>query len=288
MLSRMQGSAQRSTTTSLCCAINWLSLAGLEGPREGWLRTIREAGYDGVQFIEPLDVDLVAAARSCGLKVAGSGRVNAPEDAERLAVEARGAGLACLTVHVGWGYEDDVDAVTLIEAILEASAKHGVPLFVETHRATLFQDMWRAVQFVRRYPDLRFNADFSHWYTGSEMVYGGFEKKLAFIQPVIERARFVHGRIGNPGCMQVDIGRGDGGEPFVDHFRTMWRRVFAAFLQNRKPDEVLWFAAELLGPEICYARTFAGKEESDRWEQSLVLTRIARECFAEAPGEREG
>jgi len=28
---------------------------------------------------------------------------------------------------------------------------------------------------------LEFNGDFSHWYTGQEMVYGGFENKLAFI-----------------------------------------------------------------------------------------------------------
>lgn len=26
--------------------------------------------------------------------------------------------------------------------------------------------------------------------------------------------------------------------------------------------------------------TLEGKEESDRWQQSLVLTQIARDCFA--------
>jgi hypothetical protein len=45
------------------------------------------------------------------------------------------------------------------------------------------------------------------------------------------------------------------------------------------------FAAELLAPGIFYARTFQGMEESDRWQQSLLLTQIARECFAEAQGK---
>ena len=121
-------------------------------------------------------------------------------------MEAREAGLECLTLHVGWGYEDEDEATQLIEAVLDASARYSVPLYVETHRATLFQDIWRTVQFVRRFPQLQFNGDFSHWYTGLEMVYGGFENKLACIQPVIERIRFLHGRIGNPGCMQVDVG----------------------------------------------------------------------------------
>ncbi len=52
---------------------------------------------------------------------------------------------------------------------------------------------------------MRFNGDFSHWYAGQEMVYGGFEKKFAFIQPVIERVRFLHGRISSPGCIQVAV-----------------------------------------------------------------------------------
>jgi pentose-5-phosphate-3-epimerase len=58
-------------------------------------------------------------------------------------------GHECATLHVGWGMEDDDEASRLIESILEASAKSGLPLNVETHRATIFQDMWRTVQFVK-------------------------------------------------------------------------------------------------------------------------------------------
>lgn len=227
---------------------------------------------------------LVDAARAQGLGVCGSGRVNHPKDAYRLAEEAREAELECLTLHVGWGYEDDDEAARLIEAVLDASARHSVPLYVETHRATLFQDIWRSVQFTHRFPQLQFNGDFSHWYTGLEMVYGGFENKLGFIQPVIERVRFVHGRIGNPGCMQVDVGDMENASklPFVAHFRTLWTRVFAAFLRRSSPQESICFAAELLASSIYYAREFRGSEESDRWQQSLILTQIARECFDEA------
>jgi hypothetical protein len=88
----------------------------------------------------------------------------------------------------GWGYE----AVRLIEAVLGASSRRSMPLHVETHRATIFQDIWRTVQFVHQFPQLEFKSHFSHWYTGLEMVYGGFENKLSFIQPAIERVRFLH------------------------------------------------------------------------------------------------
>lgn len=268
---------------TLRCYMNWLALNGLPEFPCGALKAIREAGYDGVQLIAPLDVALAAEARELGLGVCGSGRVNRPEDASRLAAEARAAGLECLTLHVGWGLEDDSEAHRLIEAVLAAASEYAVALYPETHRATVFQDMWRSVQFVRRFPELRFNGDFSHWYTGQEMVYGGFESKLEFIRPVLDRVRFLHGRIGNPGCMQVDIGDGDSERhPYVGHFRALWQAAFKGFLRTAEASDSICFSPELLAPGIYYARTFQGREECDRWQQSLLLCRIARECFATA------
>src|SRR5260370_12637672 len=116
------------------------------------------------------------------------------------------------------------------------------------------------------------------------MAYGDFEKKAAFIQPVIDRVHFLHGRIGNPGCMQVDIGDIDHARdlPCVGHFQILWTKVFAAFLRRSRPEATFILASELLASNVYYARTFGGKEESDRWSQSLVLMDLARRCFAEA------
>jgi hypothetical protein len=266
----------------LRCYFNWLALDGLGPFADGAVAAIKAAAYDGIQFVEPVDEAALAEARACGLGVCGSGRVNLPSDAGPIALAAADAGLECLTLHVGWGMESDDLGARLIESVLDASERYGVPLYVETHRATLFQDMQRTVVFVGRFPELRFNGDFSHWYTGSEMVYGGFEKKLAYIAPVVERVRFVHGRIGTPGCMQVAVAKDDAA-PYVGHFRELWTRCFAAYLRDLAPaQEFLTFAPELLAPGIYYARTFGGAEESDRWEQSLLLMGMARECFVEA------
>jgi len=266
----------------LLAYMNWLTLEGLQEPPEGWLCAIRDAGYDGVQFIEPLSTTLVEQALAMGLRICGSGRVNVPEDAERLAAEARRHNLECLTLHVGWGNEEDDEAIWLIEAVLRASIRHDLPMYVETHRATIFQDTWRTVNFVRQFPQLRFNGDFSNWYTGLEFVYGDFDRKLAFIRPIIERTEFIHGRISNPCVMQVDVGSFEESArlPFVQHFRTMWTQVFECFIRRRGAGAAIAFAPELLSARIFYAREIDGQEESDRWQQSLVLTRIARDCMA--------
>jgi sugar phosphate isomerase/epimerase len=267
----------------LRCFMNIQAFDSMPQRPSASLEALRDAGYEGVQFIQPLDRARKEEALRLSLDVCGSGRVNAPADAEPLAKEARDEGLECLTLHVGWGTENDDQAASLIDAVLAASAKYSIPLYPETHRATIFQDPWRTVQFLARFPSLEFNGDFSHWYTGTEMVYGGFEMKLDFIRPALERIRFIHGRISSPGCMQVDVGDGNAeGHPYVGHFRELWTESFLGFLKRKPAADRFCFAPELLGPDIYYARTFGGSEESDRWEQSLVLVRIARECFADA------
>ncbi len=249
----------------------FLNLLSLDGQPHRSFETICQAGYDGVQFTSPATQSELAECLRLGLEAATSGRINETEETKPWAERWAGDGFVCATLHVGWGLEDDAQAARLIESVLTASTTYNIPLYIETHRATICQDMWRTVQFVRQFPEMRFNGDFSHWYTGQEMVYGGFEKKLQFIQPVLERVRFVHGRIGTPGCIQVPVVPG---AEYVDHFRRLWT---ASFRHGARI-----FAPELLAPGIYYARTFNGIEESDRWEQSLILKRIAEECFEEA------
>ncbi|MGH7144797.1 MAG: sugar phosphate isomerase/epimerase family protein [Planctomycetota bacterium] len=275
----------------LRCDLNAGNLLNLppesRGPRgdlRAKLRAVKAAGFEGVQGVDP------ALCRELGLGATGGGRVDTVKQADEAARRSADAGVDCVTLHVGTGLEDDRTAERLIAAVINASEKRRVPMYIETHRATITQDLSRTVQFARRHPGVRFNGDFSHWYTGLEMVYGDFERKLDFLAPVFERVRFVHGRIGNPGSMQVDIGDGKnqkGRRPYVDHFRALWTRSFRGFLKSAKPGDYLCFTPELLPANIYYARlvrTPRGqwREECDRWLQALLYVKIAKACFAAA------
>lgn len=246
------------------------------------LTAIREAGYVGVQGENP------ALAQELGLETAASGRINLPGELEPLVETWKAQGNVCATLHVGWGMEDDATIDTLLEEILSLSAQYDLPLYIETHRATITQDLWRTVQWVKRYPDVRINGDFSHWYTGLEMTYGDIDEKFEFCRPVFERVRFMHGRIGSSGCMQVDLGDGTEGV-HMTHFRQMWQMCFEGFLASAQPGDFIALAPELLPSSINYARSFPNaegqlEEESDRWEQAQVINRVARECWNAAGG----
>jgi len=239
---------------------------------------VKAAGFEGVQGGD------VALCAKNGLARTGAGRVDKADEAEAAAKKSKDAGEDCLTLHVGTGFESDEEVVREVDAIINASLKHDQPMYVETHRATVTQDTYRTLQLAARRPGLRFNGDFSHWYTGLEMVYGDFARKLELLMPVFERTAFMHGRIGNPGSMQVAVGDTLDealAKPFVQHFVQMWSRVFAAFKRNAKPGDFVCFTPELLPASIYYARPLPDREEeSDRWEQAKVLAAIARHAWS--------
>jgi hypothetical protein len=241
---------------------------------------IAEAGFGGIQDGIP------ELCKEFNLQITAHARVNKVGDLDDLLPVWKNANYNCATVHLGWGMESDQQMDELVKYILECSTRYNFPIYVETHRATITQDMFRTVEMVKRFPGIRFNGDFSHWYTGQEMVYGGFENKLNFIESVFDRVRFIHGRIGNPGSIQVDINE-DEPLSYVAHFKEMWIKSFTGFLKTAQLGDYICFTIELLKSDIFYARTIKTNinneiEEGDRWQQALLYKKIIMECWEKA------
>lgn len=244
------------------------------------LAGVKAAAYEAVQGRD------AEAARAAGLIPTGIGRLDRPADARELARRHKESGDNALTLHVGTGFESDDDALRLAEAVVEAAVAEAFPVYVETHRATITQDMKRTLDLVARLPELRFNGDFSHWYTGAEMTYGDLDAKLERLGPVTARTRFVHGRVSTPGAIQAPVRDGIN-DVHVDVFRRLWTSSIEGFLADARPGDVFGFYPELLPPSFHYARLIPGpdgepREETDRWEEALSLVEIAQGCWADA------
>jgi hypothetical protein len=271
--------------------LNLLTVTALpawsQGPKGEPLEMLvaaREAGFEAVQTRDP------EMARKAGLVPTALMRVDKPEDAKRVAASGSDNGYDCTTLHVGTGFESDGEARELMEAIIEASAALRHPMFVETHRATVTQDMKRTLDLAAACPGLRFNGDFSHWYTGSEMTYGDIDAKITRLKPVFERTRFLHGRVSDPGCIQIPV-RDGSQQKHVDRFCRFWTASFSGFLESAAPGDYFGFYPELLPASYHYARLVrdeAGEmtEETDRWTEALHLVGIARDCWAQASTQR--
>jgi hypothetical protein len=255
--------------------------SGPHGSPDVLHHAVAEAGYEGLQGG---DAELCARY---GLTLLGSGLVTTPEEAAPLAADWKERGASIVTCIVGFGFESDREIDTLAAALCQASADHNIAVLLETHRASITQDAWRTVQLAGRFPELCFNLDLSHWFTGQEMPYGDFDKRIALLEPILSRTRFLHGRIGDRCCMQVALD--SSADPTISLFRRVWKRAMLGFLNSKGPEQDLWFCPELLGTTYSYARQFRDpngtlREETDRWQQAQLLAEIARDCFNEATG----
>ena len=247
-------------------------------------KAIAKAGFTGLQHYMP-----EPQALDAGLDMSGMARITLPDEAMAIARQHTEWGFTASTWHVGTGMESDAEMDALAGAVLEASASTGLPIHMETHRATMTQDMRRTLDLIERFPELSFNADLSHWYTGLEMRYGDWEDKIARLAPVFERVRYLHGRVGHSCAMQVPLDIARSGRAW-DDFSLMWQKCFEGFAKNARPGEQLVFAPELLPAslemggavhELNYALTLEGRGElSDRWEEALSLVEHAKTLSA--------
>lgn len=243
-------------------------------PTPAMADALREAGFEGVQGGN------AGKLRALGLGVTSSDRVDNLGEIQKKARWHQDEGYQALTLHVGHGLEDDATANALVEEVVGTAEELDFPISIETHRATITQDSRRSLDFALAHPDLRFNADFSHWYTGLEMVYGDFDQRCATLQPVFDRVTHFHGRIGTPGRIQTEL-VGFEDKPWVGHFRQMWTACCRGFKAAATPGQILPFAPELLWGDIHYAPIdmATGHEPGDRWADALAMCRIAQECW---------
>lgn len=155
----------------------------------------------------------------------------------------------------------------------------GLCLFVETHRNNVPESLNQALMLIEAIPEVRFTGDFSHFVVVSEFYGLEYERAVERLMPVLERTSHLHGRISNGEAVQVDVGDGSG--ETAQFFVSIWRAAMRAWRKDAGPGDVFPFASELGPPR--YAITLPdGREFSDRWEQSLVMKRLAEQAWEES------
>lgn len=255
--------------------------AGPRGDRAAIYAALKAAGYEAIQTLEP------QAALDAGLIPTGLMRIF--DDVGQMREQTmkwRDAGCDCSTVQLGTGLEDDAEMLRLAEAMLAISAELDHPVYLETHRATMTQDIRRTLDLIDELPELRFNGDFGHWYIGHELTYGDMDMKFEAMRPVFERTRFMHLRVSSNAFGQLTAS--DPAEArHLDYYRRMWTASFAGFLRDSAPGDYFAVHPELLPARAFYPKMLPGpdgamREESDRWTESAFLIEVARQCFAEA------
>jgi hypothetical protein len=250
---------------------------------EAKLDAIADAGFDGVteHFHERAAVErLVPLLRERGLDVEGQVFPTSVEELAPALELAREFGVHHLTVQADVRPRAYADSLRLLEGWMRLADEAGVPVYFETHRGRLTNDLLQMLDLLRDLPALRLTADLSHYVVAREFPFPVPAEMQAQVGELLRRAWAIHGRVASPGQVQVEISFAQH-RPLLEQFVAWWQALMRDWRGRAGPDDSLAFTCEL-GPRPYAISGPDGEDLSDRWQEALQLKDIARQAWARA------
>jgi sugar phosphate isomerase/epimerase len=242
---------------------------------------VREAGFEAVEcwLTNENEREVKEALDRHGLRLVLGHRPFRVEQIRETLDRAQRLGAEFVFAQPADAFTPLLEVASLLRQGLDMAAERGIALFVETHRNNFTENLPQTLQLIESVPDIRLTADLSHFVVVGEFYGWEDERAHERLAPVLERTSHLHGRISNGEQVQVDVG--DGGTDPARFFVRLWTIAMRNWMRNSGPGDIFPFASELGPPR--YAITLPdGREFSDRWEQSLVMKRLAEEAWQAA------
>jgi len=258
----------------------------LEGALGDAMDRIAAAGFDGVgvSLMRADRAEAVAAeVHARGWSFEAIGFVRDRADVARGIERAEALGAHHLNLQIMTRLDKVADAVALLADFEAEAARSSIPVFYETHRGRLTNDLLFVCRILDAMPTLRLTADLSHYPLVHEMPLPAPPADLERMSKVIAHAWAFHGRVCGSHQVQVSI-EAPQHQGWVDQFKSWWREGFASWIARSGPDAELTFMSEL-GPPHYAITDGEGRELSDRWREAVMLKDIAREIWDEVQAD---
>jgi hypothetical protein len=258
----------------------------LEAGLEAAMDQIADAGFDGVgvSLMRAERAEAVArAVHARGQSFEAIGFIRNRSDLARWIDYAQQLGAHHLNVQIMERPDRVADAAALMTDLEKEAARSSIPVYYETHRGRLTNDLLFVCRLLDEMPDLELTGDLSHYPLVHEMPLPVPQSDLARMSKVIAHCQAFHGRVCGSHQVQVSIAAPQH-QAWVEQFRAWWREGFADWMARSSPNGELTFMAELGPPH--YAITDAeGRELCDRWAEAVMLKEMAREIWRDVAGQ---
>ena len=245
------------------------------------LRRVKEAGFEGVEcwLSDEDEQEKKDLLKKYGLRLTLGHHPHKLEDVGATVQRAKRLGADFIFAQPLNPFVPVREAATFLREARNIAHSEGIAFWVETHRNNIPESLNQALELIEHLPEIRFTGDFSHFVVVSEFYGLEYERAIERMMPVLSRTSHLHGRISNGEQVQVDVGDGHG--PTAQFFVQIWSAVMREWRKGAGPGDVFPFASEL-GPPRYAITTPDGKEFSDRWEQSLVMKKLAEQAWLES------
>lgn len=254
---------------------------GIERSLEENTRMIVEAGYDGFS----LSMTDAARARQVGRIARAEGKAIEAQWFPRTVDELK-PGLE-LATEIGVHHLDiqpDVrprklaECLPILEGWMRLIEEVDFPVYIETHRDRMTTDLFFVLDLLDAMPELPLLADLSHFLVGREFAWPVDEANHSMIRRVLDASWAFHGRVASREQVQIEISFPHH-RMWLDLFADWWTYGFRSWRLRAGPDDTLSFTCEL-GPQPYAITGRDGNDTTDRWEEALILQKLAREIWA--------
>ncbi|WP_339279422.1 TIM barrel protein [Paenibacillus sp. FSL W8-1187] len=253
------------------------ALWGMEGTLEDKLSRAAAHGYAGVEMpLPPVgeEARLEALLERHGLQLIlqlftdGDHVASFRQQMERAAAFRP----AAIVSHSARDAMPEEEQDRFFDAALEIERRHGAAVCHETHRGRAMFTPWTTSRLLRKFPELKLAADFSHWMAVCE---SHLENQQDHLEQAIARSFHIHGRIGHPQGPQVPHPAAPEYARELELFTGWWRDIAAVRRAADSPQ--LTFTAEFGPPGYLPTLPFTRQPVADLWELNEWMREHARE-----------
>ena len=258
--------------------IKWLcTLWGMNKPAlEDNLKAIKDAGFEGVEMKVPDDsagrnrlgvllkeigLDLVAQVRAEGATADAQ-----IEFLKKGISEAAELNPLLVNVHCGKDFWHFKENRRVIASAQNFAGERGIKVLHETHRGRATFCTTATMDIIEAVPEIRFTADFSHWCCVHNSL---LQDQREAVGRVIERADYIHARVGCATSPQITDPRAPEWKDAVESHIRWWEKI--AEHQKKNHAEYLPICSEFGPPPYMATLPFTGKPIADAWEINCYM-----------------
>lgn len=260
-------------------ATNW----GFQGDTDAFCKRSKEDGYDGIEVWLPREQasqkTLFQALEKNELKhglLAGAGGSNFKDHfsdfkkAVQAAVDTQPLFVNC---HSGRDYFSFEENKQFIDFTINLSAKSGIPIYHETHRARILFAAHIAKRFFEAIDDLKVTLDISHWTCVAGSMLG--DQKEA-VNMALARTGHIHSRVGHTNSPQISDPRAPEWEKTLAGHFAWWDKVVAHHIEA---GTTLTMTTEFGPPSYMPTLPFTNKPVTDLWDINKHMKDLWRKRY---------
>lgn len=251
-------------------------------PMDAFLAKAKAAGYDGVELWMPAGEDKKKSLQE-GLKkfelevifLHGTARNLPFEEALRVYEVGLQEILAWKPVkvnsHTGndfWTSEQNLAFIALGDRYAK---QVGIPVLHETHRGRFSYTLPEAVSMLRKFPNLKYTLDVSHWMVVHERLLTESDPLLQEIFPSVDH---IHARVGFAEGPQVPNPAAPEWKNEVKAHLDIWEKIIRS-----QTGKVFTVTTEFGPPPYMATVPFTNQPLADQWEANVWIMNALKSRF---------